>query len=151
MQTQQGANVRIIPVATNVIATQGFLALYNGISASLIRQVDFIRLHLFPSVRIPDLYWVLTRLVIFTQQLTHTTTRFGIYEALKPSDPSRPYPFHMKILTASFSGACGGFVGAPADLVNVRMQNDVKLPVESRRNYRHAVDGLVIWRFQFPF
>ena len=35
------------------------------------------------------------------------------------------------------------FVGAPADLVNVRMQNDCKLPKEQRRNYKHAIDGIV--------
>lgn len=34
---------------------------------------------------------------------------------------------------ASVSGAVGGFVGVPADLVNVRMQNDIKLPPENRR------------------
>lgn len=33
--------------------------------------------------------------------------------------------------------------GAPADLVNVRMQNDAKLPKEQRRNYKHAIDGIV--------
>jgi solute carrier family 25 (mitochondrial dicarboxylate transporter), member 10 len=66
-----------------------------------------------------------------------------MYEALKPSDPTKPWPFHIKILTAGFSGACGGFVGAPTDLVNVRMQNDVKLPAESRRNYKNVIDGLV--------
>ena len=42
------------------------------------------------------------------------------------------------------SGFCGGLVGTPGDLVNVRMQNDVKLPKEQRRNYKHALDGL--WR-----
>ena len=31
------------------------------------------------------------------------------------------------------SGAFGGFVGTPGDLVNVRMQNDVKLPIDQRR------------------
>lgn len=34
-------------------------------------------------------------------------------------------------------------MGTPADLVNVRMQNDVKLPVEQRRNYRHCFEALV--------
>ena len=32
-----------------------------------------------------------------------------------------------------FSGACGGFVGTPCDMINVRMQNDIKLPVDKRR------------------
>jgi len=34
-------------------------------------------------------------------------------------------------------------IGAPADVVNVRMQNDCKLPMEQRRNYKHAFDGLI--------
>jgi solute carrier family 25 (mitochondrial dicarboxylate transporter), member 10 len=37
----------------------------------------------------------------------------------------------------------GGAVGNPADVVNVRMQNDMSLPPEQRRNYKHALDGLV--------
>lgn len=33
--------------------------------------------------------------------------------------------------------------GSPADLVNVRMQNDNKLPMEQRRNYKHCFDALI--------
>lgn len=33
------------------------------------------------------------------------------------------------------SSAFAGFIGTPADMVNVRMQNDVKLPLEQRRKY----------------
>ena len=36
---------------------------------------------------------------------------------------------------ASIAGAAGGFVGTPADMVNVRMQNDVKLAPELRRKW----------------
>uniref|UniRef100_A0A8C1IDV9 Mitochondrial dicarboxylate carrier-like n=1 Tax=Cyprinus carpio TaxID=7962 RepID=A0A8C1IDV9_CYPCA len=44
-------------------------------------------------------------------------------------------------------GLTGGFIGTPADMVNVRMQNDVKLPPELRRNYAHALDGLLrVWK-----
>jgi hypothetical protein len=43
------------------------------------------------------------------------------------------------------------YSGAPADLVNVRMQNDCKLPKDQRRNYKHAIDGIVrIWREEGP-
>lgn len=42
-----------------------------------------------------------------------------------------------------FSGFLGGLAGNPADVINVRMQNDAALPPEQRRNYRHAFDGLV--------
>jgi solute carrier family 25 (mitochondrial dicarboxylate transporter), member 10 len=37
----------------------------------------------------------------------------------------------------------GGAVGNPADVLNVRMQNDMSLPLEQRRNYKHALDGLI--------
>ena len=51
--------------------------------------------------------------------------------------------FLEKIALAGFSGFAGGIVGTPADLVNVRMQNDSKLPVEQRRNYKHCLEALV--------
>lgn len=41
--------------------------------------------------------------------------------------------FMGKVLLAGTAGAFGGFVGTPADMVNVRMQNDVKLPMDQRR------------------
>lgn len=45
----------------------------------------------------------------------------------------RSMPFYMSAFLAGLGGFAGGFVGNPADLVNVRMQNDVKLPPEQRR------------------
>lgn len=47
------------------------------------------------------------------------------------------------IAMASTSGFLGGIAGNPADVLNVRMQHDAALPKEQRRNYKHAVDGLV--------
>jgi solute carrier family 25 (mitochondrial dicarboxylate transporter), member 10 len=43
---------------------------------------------------------------------------------------------------ASTSGFLGGIAGNPADILNVRMQNDAALPAADRRNYKHAIDGL---------
>lgn len=43
---------------------------------------------------------------------------------------------------ASASGFLGGIAGNPADVLNVRMQNDMSLSPEKRRNYKHAIDGL---------
>lgn len=91
-----------VQLTAKVIRTQGVLALYNGISASLMRQ------------------------------LTYSTTRFGIYEIGKQQVGSDA-GFLKSILLAGSAGAAGGFIGTPADMVNVRMQNDVKLPPESRR------------------
>ncbi|GFY50686.1 mitochondrial dicarboxylate carrier [Trichonephila inaurata madagascariensis] len=115
LQTQQEGKLSVIKLTGKIIRQQGVFALYNGLSASILRQ------------------------------LTYSTTRFGIYEVVKQniSAPDENLPFYKKILLAAGAGACGGLVGTPADMVNVRMQNDIKLPFEQRRNYKHALDGLL--------
>lgn len=44
---------------------------------------------------------------------------------------------------ACTSGFLGGIAGNPADVLNVRMQSDAALPPAQRRNYKHALDGLI--------
>lgn len=116
LQTQQKAELRLLGMGVKVVRTYGVFALYNGLSASLLRQ------------------------------LTYSMTRFAIYESVKNNllEPGQVLPFYQKVLLGGFAGAIGGVVGTPADMINVRMQNDVKLPPEMRRNYKHAIDGL--WR-----
>lgn len=120
LQTQQEVKLRMTGMAMHVVRSDGVMALYNGLSASLCRQI------------------------------TYSMTRFAIYETVRDklsSGNQGPMPFYQKILLAAFGGLTGGFVGTPADMVNVRMQNDVKLPLELRRNYAHALDGLIcVWK-----
>jgi len=107
----------------HIVKHDGLRGLYSGLSASLLRQI------------------------------TYSTTRFGIYEELKsrfaPATDSRdgtkrkPPSFTLLVAMASTSGFIGGFAGNPADVLNVRMQHDASLPPSQRRNYAHAVDGLV--------
>uniref|UniRef100_A0A673N5S6 Mitochondrial dicarboxylate carrier n=1 Tax=Sinocyclocheilus rhinocerous TaxID=307959 RepID=A0A673N5S6_9TELE len=109
LQTQQEVKMRMTGMAMQVVRSDGVLALYNGLSASLCRQ------------------------------MTYSMTRFAIYETVRDKISSQnqgPMPFYQKILLAAFGGLTGGFIGTPADMVNVRMQNDVKLPPELRRNTR---------------
>lgn len=115
LQTQQKVEQRLVSMAVHVVRTQGVLALYNGLSASL------------------------------TRQLTYSTTRYGLYEVgssrLRKGDA--PLPFYQKIAVGALSGFIGGIIGNPADMVNVRMQNDVKImDVAKRRNYKNVFDGL---------
>lgn len=107
----------------HIIKHNGVRGLYNGLSASLLRQ------------------------------LTYSTTRFGIYEELKSRftsktvDPTtnkpKPPSLPLLIAMASTSGFLGGIAGNAADVLNVRMQHDASLPPAQRRNYAHALDGLV--------
>ncbi|KAH8335362.1 hypothetical protein KR074_000284 [Drosophila pseudoananassae] len=108
-QTQQG-KLSIIQIVPQIAREHGVLAFYNGLSASMLRQ------------------------------MTYSTTRFGAYEVGK--NYINTDTFGGKVLLAGLSGFAGGIIGTPADMVNVRMQNDVKLPPDQRRNYKHAIDGL---------
>lgn len=106
---QAKPKMTMLSTTVSIVRHQGVLALYNGLSASLLRQ------------------------------LTYSTTRFGIYETAKKELNKRSgkqnnaIPFYQKVFLAAISGSVGGFLGAPADMINVRMQNDIKLPVEMRR------------------
>ncbi|RDW75610.1 mitochondrial carrier-4 [Coleophoma crateriformis] len=116
LQTRNGnAPKTMVTTFVHVLKHDGFLGLYSGLSASLLRQI------------------------------TYSTTRFAVYEELKQAlttkDSSPTFP--ALIAMASASGFLGGVVGNPADVLNVRMQHDAALPKQNRRNYKNAVDGLV--------
>ncbi|THV51430.1 hypothetical protein BGAL_0111g00180 [Botrytis galanthina] len=116
LQTRSGnAPNTMVGTFVHVLKHNGVVGLYSGLSASLLRQI------------------------------TYSTTRFGIYEKLKTNLTSgnKPPSFPILIAMASTSGFIGGIVGNPADVLNVRMQHDAALPVEQRRNYKNAVDGLI--------
>ncbi|XP_043252717.1 mitochondrial dicarboxylate carrier [Colletes gigas] len=115
LQTQQEGKISILRLTGSIVQKQGILALYNGLSASLLRQ------------------------------LTYSTMRFGAYEVGKQTfeTPGHSLLFSQKLLLAGVSGAAGGVIGTPGDVINVRMQNDIKLSPELRRNYKHALDGIV--------
>ena len=49
------------------------------------------------------------------------------------SPNGEPISFFQRVGMAAGAGACGGLVGTPGDMINVRMQNDIKLPTDQRR------------------
>ena len=101
----------------HVARREGVLALYKGLTASLMRQATFIG------------------------------TKFGAYDALKGlargDERDGKLPFWKMTACGIGAGAIGAAVGNPADLAMVRMQADGRLPPELRRNYRHGGDALV--------
>ncbi|CAL5868212.1 uncharacterized protein PFLUO_LOCUS2436 [Penicillium psychrofluorescens] len=110
----------MVSTFAHIVRNNGVTGLYSGLSAAVLRQ------------------------------LTYSTTRFGIYEELKQhfaspspnSSTSSPGLFTL-LGMACASGFIGGFAGNPADVLNVRMQHDAALPPAQRRNYKHALHGLV--------
>ncbi|KAF2470604.1 mitochondrial carrier [Lindgomyces ingoldianus] len=134
LQTQAHHGVRrnMLQMFVHVAQDDGIKGLYRGLSAAQLRQ------------------------------LTYSMTRFGVYEELKDkfttskSEPS----FFTLVAMASASGFLGGVAGNPGDVLNVRMQHDAALPPEKRRNYKHAIDGLIrmtkeegirsLWRGVWP-
>ncbi|KAI6221831.1 hypothetical protein M3Y99_01535100 [Aphelenchoides fujianensis] len=113
LQTQQTGKLTMPALVAKIYRSDGIMGFYNGLSASVLRQ------------------------------MTYSLSRFGVYETVKKQMPAdKNLPFYQKALLAAGAGAVGGVVGSPADLVNVRMQNDMKIPVDQRRNYKHALDGV---------
>jgi len=97
-----------------VIRNEGVFALYNGLSAGLLRQA------------------------------TYTTTRLGIFTSLvdtyKGSDGN--ITFLQKVAFGMSAGGIGAFVGTPAELALIRMTSDGRLPKAEQRGYKNVVDAL---------
>ncbi|KAJ1666126.1 Mitochondrial dicarboxylate transporter [Coemansia sp. RSA 1813] len=74
-------------------------------------------------------------------------TRFAVYDlakdTLRQANGGRSLSGIQVGLATLLSGIAGGVIGNPAEILNVRMQNDQALPMHLRRNYRNALHGLV--------
>uniref|UniRef100_A0A8R1DNK3 Mitochondrial 2-oxoglutarate/malate carrier protein n=1 Tax=Caenorhabditis japonica TaxID=281687 RepID=A0A8R1DNK3_CAEJA len=98
----------------SIIKTEGPFAVYNGLSAGLLRQA------------------------------TYTTTRLGTYSFLleRFTEQDKSLSFFMKASLGMAAGGIGSFVGTPAELALIRMTGDGRLPVDQRRNYTGVVNAL---------
>lgn len=116
-----------------ILQKEGIIGIYSGLSAGLLRQA------------------------------TYTTTRLGVYTYLfskVSGSDGKPPGFLIKAALGMAAGACGAFVGTPAEVALVRMTSDGRLPVEQRRNYSNVVNALVritqeegvlvLWRGAIP-
>jgi len=118
IQLQEGGNVIRNPVvmAKTLIAKDGFLSLYRGLSAGILRQLTYGQ----------------SRLGIF-RTLTNRVTPEGKTAA--------DIPFLTKMGCSLTAGGIGALIGTPADAALVRMQADTKLPIEQRRGYKNGLDA----------
>lgn len=110
-------NLSPFDVAREIRADGGTRAFYKGLDSALVRQ------------------------------MTYTTTRFGVYlnltQYLQKQLPEgqKNISFGQKCLASLAAGACGAFVGNPADLALIRIQTDKTLPKDQQRNYKHVGDA----------
>jgi len=100
---------------SKILKSEGIAGMYNGFSAGVLRQA------------------------------TYTTTRLGVFNVLmdqfKGADGSPPN-FATKAAMGMTAGACGAFVGTPAEVALIRMTADGRLPVAERRGYTSAFNAL---------
>jgi len=120
-------------VLMGVIRNEGFRTLYTGLSAGMLRQA------------------------------TYTTTRLGTYQILFEKFSNKdgsPPSFLKKAALGMSAGACGAFVGTPAEISLIRMTSDGNLPAAERRNYKNAFEAIfriardeglfTLWRGALP-
>ncbi|XP_026318425.1 mitochondrial 2-oxoglutarate/malate carrier protein-like [Hyposmocoma kahamanoa] len=105
-----------VAVTSEIVAMEGFMALYNGLSAGLLRQA------------------------------TYGTTRLGVFNYLFDSYKERNQGvapgFVQKTMLGTVSGGIGAFIGTPTEVVLIRMTADGRLPERQRRNYSSVFEAL---------
>ena len=102
-----------LAVGRQIVATDGVLGLYKGLSAGLLRQA------------------------------TYTTARLGIFRTITNyMDSKGKRTFWDTAGAGILAGGLGAIVGTPADLALIRMQSDGTLPPEQRRNYTGVGNAL---------
>jgi len=115
LNASKGGPTNPVKVFQNVIAEDGFLSLYKGLSAGITRQV------------------------------VYTGARLGLYDLFldkaKGSSGQTPSIFAVAGCAVA-AGGIAAVIGNPADLSLIRMQADNMLPVEQRRGYKHVFDAL---------
>ncbi|KAF4468067.1 mitochondrial 2-oxoglutarate malate carrier [Fusarium albosuccineum] len=115
---QSGVRASSWSVARSVVARDGFLNLYQGLSAGLLRQLVYgtLRLGLFST---------------FDQHLERRAHERGT-----------TLGFGGRALAGLSAGALAALVGTPTEVALIQMQADSMKPVSQRRNYSSAFDAL---------
>jgi len=113
LQSTEGKAPNPFRVVTDMGKSEGLGALYNGLSAGLLRQC------------------------------TYTCLRVGLFNTLQQNFKDQPKTWlNGKVACGIYAGALGAALVCPVEVSLVRMQADGKLPVDQRRNYKHVFDAI---------
>ncbi|XP_069694850.1 mitochondrial 2-oxoglutarate/malate carrier protein-like isoform X2 [Periplaneta americana] len=104
----------VFHLARHVFLNEGILTFYDGLSASLMRQISY------------------------------TSVRTGVFTSLLDafSKNGTPPGIFTKMGIGVVTGIAGALVGNPFDVALIRMAADGRLPSSERRNYKHVGDAL---------
>jgi solute carrier family 25 (mitochondrial oxoglutarate transporter), member 11 len=105
-----------ISMLTTMVKNEGFFSIYNGLSASVMRQAFY------------------------------GTARIGLHRsfsnALQKRNNGEPLSFGAKTLSGMASGSIAVCIGTPFDVALVRMQADSMKPVAERRGYSSVFNAI---------
>jgi solute carrier family 25 oxoglutarate transporter 11 len=116
-----------------MIADSGYMGLYDGISAGLLRQVFY------------------------------ATSRFGLFETFRDvlHEYRGKTDFAARVGIGAVTGGMAAYLSCPMEVAVVRMSNDSTLPKDERRNYKGVFDTgsrimkeegvAAFWRGSNPF
>lgn len=116
-----------------MVKENGYMSLYDGLSAGVLRQVFY------------------------------ATSRFGLFETFRDyaHEIRGKTDFAARVVIGAMTGGMAAYISCPMEVAVVRMSNDGTLPVEERRNYKGVVDTATrivkeegvsaFWRGSGPF
>lgn len=121
-----------LPFAAKIVKEEGFLSLYNGLPAGIVRQVFY------------------------------ATSRLGLFEVMRDFLAKyRENDIFSRLAVGVVSGGMAAVISCPAEVSLVRMSNDMALAADKRRNYTSVVNAAVriareegiatFWRGCMPF
>lgn len=116
-----------------MIADSGWMGLYDGLAAGVLRQV------------------------------VYATARFGLFETFRDKlhDYRGKTDFASRVVVGAVTGGIAAYLSCPMEVCVVRMSNDSSLPPSERRNYKNVIDTATrivreegvatFWRGSNPF
>jgi solute carrier family 25 oxoglutarate transporter 11 len=163
----------------DMVKKQGFMSVYDGLSAGILRQVFYAttRFGLFETFR--DMLHEYRGKTDFASRYVYACVWNGIYTVymytvmLKSSflfvlrfASSFARSFHTNtniysVVVGAMTGGIAAYISCPMEVAVVRMSNDSSLPKEERRNYKNVFDTAsritkeegvgAFWRGSNPF
>ena len=131
VKQQQGVRT-MFNDAIRITAEEGFLSsLYNGISASCLRQSTFSTLRHGGYATL-----------CFACSVGNIDPQPIDRDGQRPPHPSANLPLGVKVACGTIAGGSAALLSNPTDVVLIRMQADNHWPKEQRRSYSNAVDGI---------